>query len=281
MSPSLLDLIDQRTEHLTPAEARVAQWISANPRGAAELPIARLADAAGVSEPTVVRFCRSLGLSGFRELRTQLGVALQSPDSFAHQDVAASDSLDAAASKVLDNAVRALVGASNASRDLPFAAAAELLAAARQIVFVGLGASGLVARDAEHKFFRLGIPCSTASDVPTIAQRAATACAGDVYLAISYTGEWRDLVMAMELARDNGACVISVTDPEAGLARAARLTFASLPVENTSVYTPMSSRLVQLALLDALQVATALALGSSAETNLRRAKDALLMYRPA
>ena len=83
----------------------------------------------------------------------------------------------------------------------------------------------------------------------------------------------------MQLARDNAANVIAITDPLAPLASTADLVFESHIGEDTSVYTPMSSRLVQLALLDALQVALAVSLGRDAEQRLRDSKDALMRYR--
>ncbi len=76
-------------------------------------------------------------------------------------------------------------------------------------------------------------------------------------------------------ARENGASVIAITDPQAELAKIASVFFSCDRHEDTSAYTPMSSRLAQLALLDVLYVAYALALGETASENLRRSKDAL------
>ncbi|MEQ8690510.1 MAG: SIS domain-containing protein [Pseudomonadales bacterium] len=279
MNADILARIRLLAPALSRAEAQVAQCVLAEPRQAAESAIAQLAAAAGVSEPTIVRFCRSLGLSGFRELRTQLVVSLQHPDSFLHQDVDSADAVSDAAAKVLENSVRALVNLRAVANGMPFEQAVSLMQPARQLVFVGLGASGHVALDAEHKFFRLGIPTTSATDIQTIMQRAAIAQPGDVYIATSYSGTWRELVDAMSLVVENGAHVIAITDPSSPLARTAQIAFESHPSEDTSVYTPMSSRLVHLALLDALQVALALAMGADAEDKLRRSKQALSKFR--
>jgi RpiR family carbohydrate utilization transcriptional regulator len=92
---------------------------------------------------------------------------------------------------------------------------------------------------------------------------------------ISHLGAWPELDRAAATARHNGATVIALTNPASPLARNASLVFGSEPHEDTSVYTPMSSRLAQLALLDALYVAFALSLGEVAADKLRRSKDAL------
>ncbi len=158
---------------------------------------------------------------------------------------------------------------------IPIDAAAAALGRARQITFMGLGASGHVAADACHKFFRLGTPCNAHTDTPSILQAAAVAGPDDVLIVVSHLGGWAELDRAATAARDNGATVIALTNPSSRLARIATLVFGWDPHEDTSVYTPMSSRLAQLALLDALYVAFALSIGDVAARNLRRSKDAL------
>jgi RpiR family carbohydrate utilization transcriptional regulator len=274
-SSSILNRIDAQLDTLSHAETKVARWVRANPRQTVDASIAAVAAAAEVSEPTVIRFCRSLGMSGFRELRTRLIAALERAESYLHQDVDSADDTADAVGKVLGSAIRALVDLRQLAARMPFEAAVEALSKARQIVFAGLGASGFVARDVSHKFFRLGLPCSTAADAQTILQHAAIAQASDVHVVISHTGGWPELVRATGLARARGATVIALTDPHAPLAAAATLVFECHPPEDTNVFTPMSSRLVQLALLDALQVALALRQGPLAQANLKLAKEAL------
>ncbi len=278
MSGYILDKIERALDGLSRSEARVARWIVANPRAAIDHSIAEVAATAGVSEPTIIRFCRSVGVSGFRELKTRLIANLHRPESYLHHDVNSHDSARGAASKVLERSIRTLVDLREQLQDFPLESVVAAMTGARQLIFVGLGASGIVAQDACHKFFRLGVPCSTALDSQTILQRAAIAGAGDIYIAISHTGTWPELVQAMALAKSRGATVIVLTEPSAPLAQSASLVIECHPPEDTNVFTPMSSRLAQLALLDALQVALALRRGEQAEDSLRRSK-AVLHYQ--
>ena len=271
----VLQRIDHRQEALSRAERRVAAWLRDHPARAVGASLAEVAAAAEVSEPTVIRLCRTLGYSGFRELKTHLAGALQQPEGHLHHDVATDDSSESAAGKVVASSIRGLVDLRATLPQLPLEATVDAMAAARQLVFVGVGASGHVASDAAHKFFRLGIPCGTALDAQTILQRAAMAAEGDLFVAISHTGVWSEIVRAMAVARGRGARVVAITDPASPLAREADLLIACHAREDTSVFTPMSSRLVHLALLDALQVALALHLGEGAEENLRLTKEAL------
>ena len=270
----MLAQIENRLPSLSRAERRVGQWLLAHPRQAAEATLAEVAGACGTSEPTVIRFCRRLGLGGFRELTLRLTEALSRPVGYVHRDVVADDKAVDAAIKVLDASIQSLIEVRAELSSIPLERAVTILADARQIVFAGLGASGSVAHDACHKFFRLGIPCSALTDTPSILQYAAIAEASDVMVVISKTGQAPEVVRAAA-RRSGGATVIALTDPGSPLAREAALVLPCLPQEDTSVYTPMSSRLAQLALLDAIQVALALALGEPAITKLRASKQAL------
>ena len=271
----MLATITQALPRLSPSERRVGQWILEHPKKTANITLARLARECETSEPTVVRFCRHVGLGGFRELAIRLTEALSSPATYVHRDVSSDDSASDAVIKVMDASIQSLIEMRSQLSSMPIDATVIAMQSARQIAFAGLGASGHVASDACHKFFRLGIPCSSLNDIPMILQFAAITQPDDVLVLLSHTGRWQDFARAAKLAKDRGATVIALTNPDSDVAREASLLFPCPVIEDTSVYTPMSSRLAQLALLDAIHVALALAQGDSASENLRRSKDAL------
>lgn len=271
----MIDDIDRALPRLSRAERAVGEWVLAHPRRTTSSSVAEIATAAGISEPTVIRFCRSVGADGFRDFKLRLAASSGRSGSLAHRDVSPDDSVDEAVLKVLGSAVSALHEVLDRASALPFAAAVETLRAGRQIVFAGLGASGQVAADARQKFFRLGIPATTATDEPTLLQIGAVAEPADVFVAISHNGRWPALVRSMRSASANGAAVIALTDAASPLAGTADLVFANRVVEDTGIYTPMSSRLAHLAMLDALHVALAISLGPAAEARLKASKEAL------
>lgn len=273
----MLGQINQSLRHLSRAEKRVAEWVLAHPRQTAESTVAQVARACETSEPSVIRFCRRLGLSGFRELTIRLTESLSQPGSLVHRDVSAGDSTSDATIKVVDAAIESLMDLRSQLSTMPFDGVVARMVEARQFVFAGLGASGHVAGDASHKFFRLGVPCSALIDTPSIRQFAAIAGPDDVLFIISKNGNAKAVCDAAAQAHSNGAFVVAVTDPGSDLAKAASTTFACDAHEDTNIYTPRSSRLVHLALLDALHVTTALALGEVAAENLERSKNALVV----
>jgi RpiR family carbohydrate utilization transcriptional regulator len=253
----------------------VGQWVLDHPKAAANITLARLARECKTSEPTVVRFCRHVGLGGFRELAIRLTEALSRPATIVHRDVGPDDSTSDAVIKVMDASIQSLIEMRAQLSSMPIDEAVNAMSSARQIAFAGLGASGHVARDASHKFFRLGIPCTSLRDTTMILQFAAIVEPDDVLVLLSHTGRWPELANAARLTRERGATVIALTNPDSRIAEEAGLLFPCKVIEDTSVFTPMSSRLAQLALLDAIQVALALTRGETASENLRRSKDAL------
>jgi RpiR family carbohydrate utilization transcriptional regulator len=261
--------------HLSRSQQRVASWIIAHPKEATNATLAHIARECDTSEPTVVRFCRHVGLSGFRELGTRIAASLSTPGGYVHRDVSPDDSTADAVVKVMDASIQSLIDMRAKLSAMPIETAAGAMGAARQIAFAGLGASGHVARDASHKFFRLGIPCTSLIDTPMILQFAAIAERDDVLVLLSHTGRWIEFVQAAKLAKDREATVIAITNPQSELAGEASILFPYDVVEDTSIFTPMSSRLGQLALLDAVLVALALNQGDVARDRLRLSKDAL------
>jgi RpiR family carbohydrate utilization transcriptional regulator len=271
----MLSQISRAIPDLSRAEKRVASWVLEHPKQATSATLAHIASECGTSEPTVIRFCRRMGLGGFRELGVRLAESLSVPGSYVHRDVNPDDSISDAAIKVLDASIQSLSEMRAQLSSMPIDTAAKAMAASRQIAFAGLGASGHVARDACHKFFRLGIPCSSLLDTPMILQFAAIAEPDDVLVLLSHSGRWQEFAQAANIARERDATVIAITNPDSDLADSASILFPCRVIEDTNVFTPTSSRLGQLALLDALLVALALTLGSGATERLRLSKDAL------
>ena len=260
---------------LSPAEARVADAVLAAPAWVLQSTLSAVAARAEVSDPTVIRFCRSLGLDGYQTFRLRLAHSLGSGAAFLHRGIDRNDSGADLAAKVFERAARTLrdvAGQLDANR---LDAAIGLLAAARRIEFYGLGSSGIVAADARHKFFRLGLQAASYSDAHVHGMAATMLGADDVVVAISSTGRTIDLISSVELAREAGAAVIAIAPPGSPLAQHCTVPLEIAVDEDTDVYTPMTTRLAQLTLIDALSIGVALRLGPELAARLERARDSL------
>ena len=164
----MLDRILAALPALPPAEQRVAKLVLADARSFASLPVGELAERSHVSKPTVIRFCRSVGYGGLADFKLKLAGAVNEGVPFVHRAVDEDDKAADIVVKVIDNAVSALLKYRNNAASHAFERAIEALASAcrngRRIEFYGVGNSGIVAQDAQHKFFRLGVAASAVSD---------------------------------------------------------------------------------------------------------------------
>jgi RpiR family carbohydrate utilization transcriptional regulator len=198
---NLLEQIRNRLEELNKAEKKVAEVILLNPQQATRFSIAALAQAASVSEPTVNRFCRSFGVSGYPELKLQLAQSLASGAAYVSRAVEADDDPEAYTQKIFGSAIASLDSACQALDPNLISKAVDLLIQARQIHFFGLGASAPVAMDALHKFFRFNLSVTAHADVLMQRMIASVAHTGELFVIISYTGRTRELVEVARIAR--------------------------------------------------------------------------------
>lgn len=272
---NLLATIQRQLPDLNKSETKVAEAILQNPEEATRSSIASLAGAAGVSEPSVNRFCKTFGASGFPDFKLQLARALASGVRYVSRAVEFSDDIQTFPRKLFDNAINALV---TAREDLPLAAierAVDHISQARRVIFFGLGTSAAVARDAEHKFFRFNVPVITHEDPLMLRMLAASGGVGDVFFFISHTGRTKALVEAAQIASNTEATVVAMTHEGSPLAERSHCCINVNVEEDTDHYLPMTSRLVQLVILDVLAAGVTLRRGESFTPYLARIKDSL------
>jgi RpiR family carbohydrate utilization transcriptional regulator len=280
----MLDRVQACLPSLAPAEQRVANLCLADPRAFTMLPVAQLADRAHVSKPTVVRFCRSVGYNGLSDFKQKLAGTVNEGVPFIHRSVDADDKTADVLVKVIDNTVAAFLKYRNeASSNQIDKAVAALVAAfqtGRQVQFFGVGNSGVVAQDAQHKFFRLGLHSIAYSDGHMQVMSASILQKGDCVLIISNSGRTRDLMDACDIARKNGATTIVITASGSPLASAGHIHLSADHPEGFDRYSPMVSRLLHLLIIDVLATTVALRIGSTiVQPMLSRMKDNLRSKR--
>ncbi|CAN7570199.1 MurR/RpiR family transcriptional regulator [Caballeronia sp. LjRoot29] len=273
----LLSQVEAMREQLRPSERKLADYVLEAPREVLDLAMTDFAARAGVSQPTIARFCQALGFSGFREFKIRLAQSIASdvPAPAVFRDVRADEPAAGVAAKVLDRTIGALLQVRNSLSSDSVAAAITLLAEARRIEFYGAGGSGIAALDIQHKFFRLGVPSVAYSDPHTYTTSATLLAAGDVVVVISNTGRTRDILEAVKSALHGGAKVIAITHGNSPLARMASVGLFANVDEDTDIFSPMTSRVSHLAIGDILAVGVALARGPEFAERLAEAKGVL------
>ncbi|WP_176797729.1 MurR/RpiR family transcriptional regulator [Ruegeria halocynthiae] len=244
--------------------AGLSQWILDNQAQATGLTISSLAQQTGVSETTVFRFCKMLGLKGYKDLRfalaegrglalgTQLaGTGAEGPDPKDHR-------MSSIMRRVIDvNTEQLLKTASLVPLDA-LQQASDLIVAANHIHLVGFGSSAPVAFDAYQRFLALGLTASAHSDPHILAAVTATVRPGALFLGISCSGLTRDITDTFESAGTRGLKRIAITsNPNSPVAAGADVVLVSAVRRSPVSMDVISTRISQLSIIEMICVALA------------------------
>jgi glucokinase len=255
---TLMERVQQLRHELSPAEQRVAGLVLEHPRKMLSEPIAEIARLADVSQPTVIRFCRSLGFSGLADFKLKFAGSLTGTIPVRHSQVRMTDSTHDLSAKVIDNTVSAILRFRDQLDVTSIDRAIDILRGARRVEFYAMGNSRVVALDGQHKFFRFRIPTSSYGDSHLFTLAAELLGPGDVVVAISTAGQLPELLAAVEKARAVGASVIAITSSKSALAKKANVCLAVDHSEDSSTFLSMISRILQLLLIDIMAVGISL-----------------------
>jgi RpiR family transcriptional regulator, carbohydrate utilization regulator len=268
----MLARISQKLPELSSAERRVAECVLAQSKWFVQAAVANIAQEARVSQPTVIRFCRSMGFSGLSEFKLNLSASIGHDGMpYVHEELNSTDSMQDVLNKVIANTAATVLGSRNSLNAADLDTAVKLMAKARRIEFYGAGNSGIVAVDAQHKLFRFGLSTVTYTDSHVQLMAAAVLSPQDVLVVIS-SGSSRDLLDALKIAKGNGAKILGLTRADSPVAQACDCVISVITPEDSKKYTPMISRLLQLMVIDMLTIGLALHLGENVSEMLAKTK---------
>lgn len=284
--PDIIARIKDGYPDLRPAEQSVADAVLSDVQGAVDASNADIATRAGVSQPTVTRFCRAIGCEGVRDFKLQLARSLVVGDLYLASEAAPAPS-DAALPPFWDAVLgeaRAAIRAVEAQLDpAQLMRAAEILtsgAPTGRVYALGLGgSSSSLAEETQNRLFRYGLGVTALKDPYLARMMAATCRPGDAFVAISATGRTREVIEAVELARHHRAQAIAITTPGSDLARAADVALTVAVPEYPDTLKPTASRYAFLAMIDLLAAATGYGMGAAGRETMRRIKYAAQTHR--
>lgn len=276
---TLTQAISASLDTMRKSERKVAEFVLANPVEVINLRIVDLARRAEVSEPTVVRFCRAVGCKGFQEFKLSLAQQLASSPSYGQIAVTETDTVREYTHKVFDSTVDTLLQVRDHINPEQLEVAIAALAQTKRVEFYGFGASASVAADAQHRFFRLQIPSAAYSD-PHLQNMSATSLEpGSVVVAISQSGRTRALLDSMMLLRNRGIEVIGLAPTGTPVLEASSIPLPIDVVEDIQLYTPLSSRIAHLVVIDVLAIGVARHKGEQLQTHLQELQEGLKVLR--
>jgi len=274
-----IDQIRQAMPQMRKSEVKVAEYVLNNVDAVIHMRIVDLAQEAQVSEPTIVRFCRALGVNGFQAFKVRMAQSNTVHHSLGQFAIAEDDTSADIIKKIFDTSINQIITTRNFLHSSQVAAAVDALSKSKRVEFYGFGASGAVAMDAMHKFFRLQFSTVAYSDPHMQCMSAVTLQKDDVVVAISQSGRTKDLLHAMDMAQQQGAHVISLSPPNTPVSDLADLPIHVDINEDTDVFTPMTSRIAHLLVIDCLAVGVAQRKGPDFDDHLAKVKNSISSLR--
>ena len=257
--------IRARARNGSTATKRIARLIVGAPRQVRDVSLRSLASACDTSPATVTRFCRDLGYDGFKEFQLDLAVALAKAEPLNLERLDSGASPAQIIRQVFECNRQSLAETERLLEAKVLAKVAKLIRRAKRVVFLGIGGSGLVARQAAERFMSLGLVVAAVTDPYEQLFTSASLGRGDVVVGISHTGETSQVIEALCTARDKGVRTVGLTNyPQSSLARAAEFALLTAFPEQRINAAMSSSRIAQMCIIDSLYFIVGSAVGAGA-----------------
>ncbi|MFD0716903.1 MurR/RpiR family transcriptional regulator [Paenibacillus sp. GCM10027626] len=256
ITDNILIKIRECKDSLTPVERMVAEYILENKDEIPHLSIKSLAQASRTSDASVLRFCKTMGYSGYRSFIVSISTSLGSMDEDSaeqYTDIQPGDNLVTIIANIGRNNIRSIEDTLSVIDRQAVARAIEALQTSKRIVFFGIGASGLVAQDAEQKFTRINKMCHAFVDGHSQLTGASLLSKEDVAIFISNSGDTIEILDALDIAKKNGAHIVAITKYSKSELSEKADTLLSISTPEISIRSgAMGSRIAMLTIIDML-----------------------------
>ena len=255
-----LTMLSEMLNKLPPSEAKLASFILEHPSEAINNTANDLGEKSSTSGAAVIRLCKSLGLKSFHELKLRVAGDLhKSKDDVGYRDISPMEEYEKVIDKMTNNSINALRETREFLQKEELTKAVEALSIASNIHFFGVGASSIIALDAQQKFLRINRNATAFTDLHIVAVQVANVLPNDVVVGISFSGESLEVIKILELAKQQGATTISLTRfGSSSVSDRADIKLFTTPSKEALFRSgATSSRLAQLHVIDILYMCLA------------------------
>ncbi len=277
---NITNRIRVRYDSFGPRTRELADYVMENPLQVAGLSITQLAETTGISEGSIINFCRQLGLKGFQQLKLSLAQEVVQPVQFIHEDLQQGDDTQTICKKMFHAGEQALRDTVSVLDPDAVAAAVDVIRSAKRIEVYGIGSSAPIAEDAQYRMLRIGLEAKVVVDSHIQAISASQTDSDVVVLTISHSGATHETLAATRLAKEAGAKVIVITNFASSPIQAyADIKLFTMSRETKFRTEAMTSRIAQLCIMDTLIAALALRDHDRSISKLRDTFDVLSIKR--
>lgn len=265
---------------LSKKEKLVADYILAHPGEVIHQSITELADCVGVAESTIFRLCKRIGFDGYQGFKISLARDVVKPMENIYQEINESDGPDQLMDKVFQGHIQGLQDTLQLCEKKSMETAIDKLAGAKRVDFYGSGGSAVIAHDAVHKFMRTGLLCQAFEDGHIQVMNAAMLDSSCVAFGISHSGSNKDVLQAIEEAKKAGAYTIGLTQfAKSPMTQTCDLVLQTRSRETLYRSEALTSRLIQLAVIDVLYVGVAIKRKRETLIGLEKIREAIALKR--
>lgn len=277
----ILQLISLNKEQFTPGERIIADYLLAHPERLKQCSSQEIASQLNISQSSIVKFAKRVNFRGFTDLKMalieewgQLNKQINIADQHLHSSISVHDSPSIIAEKLCLEKQQALRDSTNNVNFSQLEKTISLMKSARRIQITGIGGAALVAKDLAYKLMKIGYPVMNEMDSHVQITVAQSLGPGDVQIAISYSGSLKEILLAAQVAKDNGAQLVAVTSlQESPLRKIADYTLDTLADETRWRSSSISARTAQNTITDLLFVCLLQEDNERSQQYINRSKD--------
>ncbi|WP_224214260.1 SIS domain-containing protein [Vibrio metschnikovii] len=249
-------MISRRTQ-LSANELKIADWILAYPQQAASMTSLQLAEQVSASQSSIIKFAQKMGFKGYSAFKLLLVEELSRKQALestpVQHNIFINDPLAVIAQKLVQAKTDAMFHTTNALCFEQFHHAVNWINQAHRVQIVGIGGSALTGKDLAFKLLKLGITALAEQDSHVQIATARTLRPQDVQIAISFSGDRKEVFIAAEAAKQQGAKVIALTAPKKSkLRQLADIALDTIADETQHRSSSIASRTAQNVLTDLL-----------------------------
>lgn len=264
----ILAKIHNKYNSLTETEKKIASYILHNPDRVTKMTVKELAANCDTVQSAVIRFCKSIGVEGFADLK--LALARETVSEKLTENLPAfsrNDDTQALFQKVFSSGIRTLKDTLSMLDIDIIEKIVNLLAEAKNVYIFGIGTSSTVAMDAGYRFSQFGIPAHACTDQLFMNVIAGNLKPGDVAFGISHSGQTKAAVDSLRRAKAAGAVTIALTSfADSLLSRESDFSICVYADEKNYPVEAVSARVAHICVIDALMMA----LGTKQEENFEK-----------
>lgn len=261
---------------LTPREKKVAEYILKRPEDVIHFSITEFAENASISESTIYRLVRRLKFTGYQEFKIELAKELASPLINVNEEIGPEDSIKEIANKVINSNIESLKNTLQILNPKELEKVTEIIMNSKRIVTFGVGSSGVIAQEAANKFIRLGFAASAYNDTHMQIIVASLLKEGDVVIGISHSGNLKDIIRALEVAKEAGATTICITNNiNSPITKVSHHKLYTAVPQELSYGDVLSSRIAELTIIDVLYTIIAIKNLEESKEKVKKIEEAL------